>query len=95
VLSRFDAIVAPGRVAVAPPLGREFRSPLGGSAPDIPGAVGNGAGLPAIVVPNGVGDGGLPTSLMFMGRAWEENAILAAARAYQAITEWHTKHPAL
>jgi aspartyl-tRNA(Asn)/glutamyl-tRNA(Gln) amidotransferase subunit A len=94
VLSRVDALVAPGRPTVAPPLGREFRSVLGGSVPDVMGAIGNGAGLPAVVVPNGVGDRGLPTSLQFMSRAWEENTALAAARAYQAATDWHTRHPA-
>ena len=28
-----------------------------------------------------------------MGRAWEENTILAAARAYQSLTDWHTLRP--
>jgi aspartyl-tRNA(Asn)/glutamyl-tRNA(Gln) amidotransferase subunit A len=93
LLSRLDALVAPGRSVVAPPLDREFRSALGGSARDVMGAVGNGAGLPAIVVPSGVGARGLPTSLQFMGRAWEENTILAAARAYQSRTGWHQRHP--
>ena len=93
LLSRFDALVAPGRPTVAPPLDRDFRSALGGSAPDVMGAVGNGAGLPAVIVPNGFGDRGLPTSLQLMGRAWEENTILAAARAYQALTDWHHRHP--
>jgi Asp-tRNA(Asn)/Glu-tRNA(Gln) amidotransferase A subunit family amidase len=37
----------------------------------------------------------LPTSLQFMGRAWEENLILAAARAWQRVTEWHLRHPAV
>jgi len=92
LMSLFDALVAPGRPNVAPPIDREFRSALRGSAPDLMGAVGNGAGLPAVIVPNGVGDRGLPTSLQFMGRAWEENTILAAARAYQALTDWHLRH---
>jgi aspartyl-tRNA(Asn)/glutamyl-tRNA(Gln) amidotransferase subunit A len=95
-LSRVDALVAPGRVTVAPPLDREFRNALGGSGtPDVMGAVGNSAGLPAVIVPNGFGDRALPTSLQFMGRAWDENVILAAARAYQALTDWHTRHPVL
>ena len=89
LLSRFDALLAPGRATVAPMLERDFRSALGGSAPDVMGAVGNGAGLPAVIVPNGFGDRGLPTSLQLMVRAWEENTILAAARAYQALTDWH------
>ena len=93
VLSRYDALVAPGRINEAPLLGQEFRSAIGATAKDVMGAIGNGAGLPAICVPNGFGSRGLPTSIQFMGRAWEENGILAAARAYQSRTNWHTRHP--
>ncbi|HUO62703.1 MAG TPA: amidase [Terriglobales bacterium] len=95
VLSRYDALVAPGRINEAPLLGQEFRSAIGATAKDVMGAIGNGAGLPAICVPNGFGSRGLPTSIQFMGRAWEENGILAAARAYQSLTDWHTRHPAI
>jgi aspartyl-tRNA(Asn)/glutamyl-tRNA(Gln) amidotransferase subunit A len=95
VLSRLDALVGPGRANVAPRLGEEFRSAIRGSAPDVMGAIGNGAGLPAVCVPNGFGDRGLPTSLQFMGRVYEENAILAAATAYQSLTDWHQQHPAV
>jgi Asp-tRNA(Asn)/Glu-tRNA(Gln) amidotransferase A subunit family amidase len=28
-----------------------------------------------------------------MGRAYAEDRILAAASAYQARTDWHTRHP--
>ena len=93
VLSEFDALVAPGRPAVASALDREFRSAARGNVPDIMGAIGNAAGLPAIAVPNGVSEAGLPTSLQFMGRAWEENTVLAAARAWQGITDYHLHHP--
>ena len=93
VLSCYDALVAPGRINEAPLLGQEFRSAIGATAKDVMGAIGNGAGLPAICVPNGFGSRGLPTSIQFMGRAWEENGILAAARAYQSRTDWHTRHP--
>ena len=95
LLADLDALVAPGRAVLAPPLDRPFRSAFGGGLPDPMGAVGNGAGLPAVIVPSGFGPDGLPTSLQFMGRAWEENAVLAAARAYQARTGWHRRHPAV
>jgi len=93
VLARYAALVAPGRLNVAAVLGQDFRSAITATARDVMGAVGNGAGLPAVCVPNGMGARGLPTSLQFMSRAWEENAALAAARAYQAMTDWHTRHP--
>ena len=57
------------------------------------GAIGNGAGLPAVCVPNGFSDDGLPTSLQFMGRVYEENTVLAAARVWQSLTDWHLQHP--
>ncbi len=57
------------------------------------GAVGNGAGLPSISVPNGFTPRGLPTGIEFMGRPYEENAIIAVARAYQSKTDWHLRHP--
>ena len=28
-----------------------------------------------------------------MGRAWDENTVLAAARAWQGITDWHLRRP--
>jgi aspartyl-tRNA(Asn)/glutamyl-tRNA(Gln) amidotransferase subunit A len=93
VLARLDALVAPGRSTVAALLGGEIRSVIRGNVRDVMGAVGNGAGLPAVAVPNGFGARGLPTSLQFMGRAWEEGVVLAAAHAYQSATDWHQRHP--
>ena len=93
ILSRFDAIVGPSRATPATPIDQEFRSAIRGSAKDILGAVGNGAGLPGISVPSGFTDSGLPTGIQFLGRAYEENTILAVARAYQRLTDWHKRHP--
>jgi aspartyl-tRNA(Asn)/glutamyl-tRNA(Gln) amidotransferase subunit A len=93
LLAPYDALVAPGRPAVATGLDEEFRPALGSTPRDVIGAVGNLAGLPAVIVPNGVGERGLPTSLQLVGRAYEENTILAAARAFQARTDWHRRHP--
>jgi len=93
VMSRFDALIAPSRATTATPIDRSFRSAIGGSVKDIMGAVGNGAGLPSISVPNGFSEAGLPTGIQFMGRAYEENTVIAAANAYQSLTDWHHRHP--
>ena len=90
LLARFDALVAPGRPATPPPLDREFGG-LHRPPRDPMGAIGNLAGLPAVGVPNGFTGDGLPISLQFVGRAWEENTVLAAARAWQGITDWHLR----
>lgn len=94
VMARFDALVAPSSGRVATPIDREFRGPAPAPGPgDVMGAVGNGCGLPSISVPSGFAPDGLPTGVQFMGRAYAENTILAIARAYQSLTDWHTRHP--
>ncbi|MEM3069912.1 MAG: amidase [Candidatus Bathyarchaeia archaeon] len=92
-MAPYDAIVAPSRPYPATPIDREFRSVVSGAVRDLMGAIGNCAGLPSISVPNGFTDEGLPTGIQFMGRAYEENRILAVARAYQSLTDWHKRHP--
>jgi len=93
VMAGFDALVAPSRKAVASPIDQEFRKVSPGTAKDVMGALGNGAGLPAVSVPNGFSGEGLPTGLQFMGRAYDENRVLSAAVEYQRRTGWHRRHP--
>jgi aspartyl-tRNA(Asn)/glutamyl-tRNA(Gln) amidotransferase subunit A len=93
VFTRFDALVGPSRPTCSPKLGEDFPSALRGAAKDTMGAIGNLGGLPAISVPSGFSAERLPTGIQFLGRAFEENAIIAAARAYQAETKWHLRHP--
>jgi aspartyl-tRNA(Asn)/glutamyl-tRNA(Gln) amidotransferase subunit A len=93
VLAGFDALVGPARATPAPRLDQEVRSAAGGTAKDIMGAIGNALGLPAITIPNGFADTGLPTGVQFLGRAYDENVILAVARTYQSLTTWHLRHP--
>jgi len=92
-MSPYDAVVAPARRSPASPVDEEFRRTTPGTARDIMGAVGNGAGLPSVSVPNGFTGDGLPTGVQFMGKAYDENTILAVARAYQSMTDWHDRHP--
>ncbi|HVA46942.1 MAG TPA: amidase [Pirellulales bacterium] len=92
-LAPFDALLAPTLATVAGPIDKPFSEyhrrwgsrELGGAE--------NAAGIPAITVPNGFGERGLPTGLKFVGRAFDENRILAVARKYQEITDWHRRRP--
>lgn len=93
LLTSFDAILSPTYFSVATPIDQDFDAAFRGNVRDIMGAMGNGAGLPAISVPNGFSANGLPTGIQFMGQAYDENRILATARAYQSISEWHKYHP--
>lgn len=52
-------------------------------------------GHPAIVVRNGFGPEGWPTSMLFTGQVYGEAKMLRLAHAYQEATKWHEKHPVL
>lgn len=53
----------------------------------------NGLGLPAISVPCGFSQSGLPIGLQIAGAPGAEDKVLALAHAYQKATDWHKKHP--
>jgi aspartyl-tRNA(Asn)/glutamyl-tRNA(Gln) amidotransferase subunit A len=93
--ARYDALIAPTLPSVASPIEGSFEAYFSRSNRSPLGAAANAAGLPGIAVPNGFGDRGLPTSLTFVGRAWEENTLLAIANAYQQRSDWHTHTPPL
>ncbi len=92
-LKDFDAVVTPTLNTEAGPISQKFAEwSKGYVSTNLSGAA-NAAGLPGITVPNGFGARGLPTGLEFTGRALGENAILAAANAFQQRTDWHKKTP--
>lgn len=94
-LAPFDAVVSPTLPSVAYPIDRpwdEYRKGLAGSQI---GGAGNAAGIPALSIPNGFGEEGLPTGLQFVGRAFSESHLLAIAQAYQQQTDWHCRHPTI
>lgn len=93
LLAPFDAVVTPTQPTVAWHVDRPFAESYGRHAPSrIVGAT-NVAGLPAISIPNGFGESNLPTGLHLVGRAFDENRLIAVANAYQRATDWHRKHP--
>jgi aspartyl-tRNA(Asn)/glutamyl-tRNA(Gln) amidotransferase subunit A len=92
--AKFDALVSPTRATVAYPIGPDFESVypgVSGGPPVIP--AGNLAGQPALSVPNGFGENGLPTAFQFTGRALSDETLIALGTAYQARTEWHRRRP--
>lgn len=93
VMARLDALVAPTCPIPATKLDEDFRSIAGGLPGDVMGAIGNAAGLPSISVPNGFSKEGLPTGIQFMGKAYDDNVVIALACAYQSLTNWHLLHP--
>src|SRR5205807_8737492 len=47
--------------------------------------------LPAISLPCGFTQGGLPIGLQIIGPHWKEGRVLALAQAYEQATDWHAR----
>jgi aspartyl-tRNA(Asn)/glutamyl-tRNA(Gln) amidotransferase subunit A len=92
--SEFDALISLTRPTVAYPADKDFDKAypdVKWGPPLIP--AGNLAGLPAVCLPMGPGEKGLPTSLQFMGPAFSDELLTAIAHAYQQATAWHKETP--
>jgi aspartyl-tRNA(Asn)/glutamyl-tRNA(Gln) amidotransferase subunit A len=90
-LAPFDAVLTvPTGGAASPADGTFSGRPF--SARSL-GGPGNVCGTPALVVPTGLTDDGLPTAMQLDGRAYSENRLLALGLAFQDATAWHTAHP--
>lgn len=92
-----DVIATPTVPAPAVPFG-QWMVDLGGVEEDLLTylrftCTANVTGQPAIAVPCGFSSEGLPLSLQLMGRPFEEETLLRAARAYEAATDWHARRP--
>ncbi|HZI20427.1 MAG TPA: amidase [Pyrinomonadaceae bacterium] len=90
---RFDGLVAPSRSTVAYPADRNFEDAYPGIAASSPIGASNVVGVPAVSVPNGFGQHGLPTGIQIIGPAWGERDLLALGAAYQSQTDWHRRRP--
>jgi aspartyl-tRNA(Asn)/glutamyl-tRNA(Gln) amidotransferase subunit A len=54
----------------------------------------NLTGFPAVSIPCGFTPGGLPVGMQLVAKPWQEGPLLAAAHAYEQVTDWHRRLPA-
>jgi aspartyl-tRNA(Asn)/glutamyl-tRNA(Gln) amidotransferase subunit A len=94
VLANCDLIVGPTSPEPAFPIGARAEDPLAMYLSDTYTIGPSLAGCPAISVPCGLASG-LPVGLQMVAAPLEEAALLAAAAAYEAATEWSGRRPPL
>jgi aspartyl-tRNA(Asn)/glutamyl-tRNA(Gln) amidotransferase subunit A len=82
-LEPFDALLAPTMPFVATPIDEPFKAYYELDYDISLIMAGNLAGLPAVAIPNGIGQAGLPTSLCVVGRAHDDGSLLQIAAAIQ------------
>jgi aspartyl-tRNA(Asn)/glutamyl-tRNA(Gln) amidotransferase subunit A len=92
----YDAVASPTIPTVTYPIGAPFDKTYTEFAgtPELI-SCGNLAGLPALALPNGFGDHGLPTSIALLGTAFNETRLTAIGARYQTRTDFHRRRPPL
>jgi len=89
-----DLIMGPTSPSVAFALGAKAADPVQMYLIDIYTVAANLAGLPAMSIPCGFGEGGMPVGLQLAGNFFAEARMLQAAHQYQLATDWHLRRPA-
>ena len=53
------------------------------------------SGVPAMSVPVGFTEAGMPMSMQVVGKPFDENTVFRLGYAYQLRTDWHERRPPL
>ena len=91
-LKPFDAILTVPTAQTAYAIEKDFGSPYSNKSL---GGPGNLCGTPAVVIPTGLDEKGLPTALQMDTRAYGEPLLVALASYLQNQTAWHKQKPDL
>jgi aspartyl-tRNA(Asn)/glutamyl-tRNA(Gln) amidotransferase subunit A len=92
---KVDVLVCPTSPTTAFKAGEKTDDPLSMYLSDLMTIPVNLAGLPALSLPCGFDEQGLPIGLQMIGNVLREDILLSVAYAYEQATEWHKKAPVI
>src|SRR5690625_1145345 len=95
IFKTYDIVIGPTTATTAYKLGEEDIDSMTARMNDILTVPANLAGLPAISLPCGFSEEGLPMGLQIIGNHFEESTVYRAAYAYEKATNHHKKRPPL
>ena len=93
MFKKFDIVLSPVAPTTAYKIGENIDDPMKMYMGDIYTVSVNLAGLPAVSLPCGFDNQGLPVGLQLIGDAFSEEKLIAAAQVFQRGTDFHTKRP--
>jgi aspartyl-tRNA(Asn)/glutamyl-tRNA(Gln) amidotransferase subunit A len=99
-LERFDLLLTPTAAVPAFPLGAGVPRDIAGQAVSVLGWMPftypfNLTGQPAVSIPAGFTEDGLPVGLQIVGRRHADRTVLSAAAAFETAYPWRDRHPTL
>ncbi len=90
---QYDIIVGPSTPTSAFKFNEKIQDPLTMYMSDMLTVPANLAGLPALSVPAGFTEAGLPLGLQIIGKHFDEKTVYRAAHAFEKATNHHKKRP--
>lgn len=98
IMREVDAVLMPTTVSVAHPIGAQTIMVAGREQQMLSALtqytpLANVTGQPALAVPCGFSDTGLPISFQVLGRRFDENMVFRVARAYERESNWIRRRP--
>ncbi|HLA48730.1 MAG: aspartyl/glutamyl-tRNA amidotransferase subunit A [Nitrospinae bacterium RIFCSPLOWO2_02_FULL_39_110] len=88
-----DILLTPTAPTPAFKIGEKFDNPIQMYLSDIFTISINLAGVPAISIPCGFSNKGLPIGLQIIGKHFDEETLIRAAYTFEQNTDYHTKNP--
>ena len=92
---RVDAVLAPTTPTTAFEFGRIYGDSVAMQYADYLTVPANHAGIPALSVPVGLDNSGLPIGMQLMGPDFSERKLLRIGRALELAVEWQASRPPL
>jgi aspartyl-tRNA(Asn)/glutamyl-tRNA(Gln) amidotransferase subunit A len=90
---RFDVIVTPNFMSVAPPVDQDLNEALPYGDPV--GALAAACGLPGLALPSGKGKAGMPASFQVVAAPFDDATLLDLGEMFQTRTAFHRAVPAI
>jgi len=91
--TQVEVLVCPTSPTTAFKAGEKTADPLSMYLSDLMTIPVNLAGLPALSIPCGFDEQGLPIGMQLIGKVLGESRLLEVAHAYEQATSWHIKKP--
>lgn len=90
---KYDLIIGPTTPTTAFRFDQKIQDPLTMYTSDMLTVPANLAGLPALSIPCGFSESGLPIGLQIIGKHFDEQTIYQAAYAFEQATDFHKQRP--